>query len=266
MKGASMEWRKIKLTFGYQGTAYYGLQRQTNGPSIQLEIEKVLARVLQHDTVIVASGRTDSGVHAREQVAHFRTTSRIPAERLIPAMNTLLPDDIVVLNAEDVPMDFHARYHVVEKTYRYRLLNQPIPDPFLREWSQHIKAPLDLEKMRAAANYLIGTHDFTSFCSVRTKVEDKVRTIYEILIEEYERDAALPHQGKDIWLTFRGNGFLYNMVRIIVGTLVEVGKGKWQVDDVKAMLEAKNRDVAGITAPPHGLYLWKVEYRKSPDV
>jgi tRNA pseudouridine38-40 synthase len=177
-------------------------------------------------------------------------------------MNTFLPDDIVVLNAEDVPMDFHARYDVVEKTYRYRVLNQPIPDPFLREWSQHVKAQLDIEKMRAAAAYLVGTHDFTSFCSVRTKVEDKVRTVYEIRIDEYERDHALPNQGKDIWFTFRGSGFLYNMVRIMVGTLVEVGKGKWQVEDVKKMLDARNRDIAGITAPPHGLYLWKVEYGK----
>ncbi|AMA74396.1 tRNA pseudouridine(38-40) synthase TruA [Aneurinibacillus thermoaerophilus] len=258
-----MEERKIKLTFGYQGTAYYGFQRQNNGPSIQAEIEKVLKHILRHETKIVASGRTDSGVHAREQVAHFVTTSRIPADRLVPAMNTFLPDDIVVLHAVDVPMDFHARYDVTEKTYKYRILNQDTPDPFIRDWAYHVKAPLDIEKMRAAAAYFLGTHDFTSFCSMRTQVEDKVRTIYEVTIEVTQRDKFVPGQGLDIWLTFRGNGFLYNMVRMMTGALVEVGKGRWEVDYVKWMLEAKNGTIAKANVPPQGLYLWKVEYRKS---
>jgi tRNA pseudouridine38-40 synthase len=255
-----MEGRKIKITFGYQGTAYYGFQRQKNGPSIQQEIENVLARILQHETVIVASGRTDSGVHAREQVAHFRTTSRIPAERLVPAMNTFLPDDIVILDAVDVPATFHARYDVVEKTYKYRILNQRVPDPFIRDWAYQVKAPLDIEKMRKAAEYFVGTHDFSSFCCVRTQVEDKVRTVYEVRIDVQKRDDFVPGQGLDIWLTFRGNGFLYNMVRMMTGALVEVGKGRWDVEYVKQLLDAKDPNVGKENVPPHGLYLWKVNY------
>ncbi|WP_027415387.1 tRNA pseudouridine(38-40) synthase TruA [Aneurinibacillus terranovensis] len=255
-----MEWRKIKLTFSYQGTAYFGLQRQKNGPSIQEEIEKALRKILEHEAALVSSGRTDSGVHARMQVAHFRTNHPIPANRLPYAMNTILPDDIVILEACDVPQNFHARYHVTEKTYRYRLLNQLFPDPFLRDWAYHVRAPLDLDKMRRAAAYLIGTHDFTSFCSVRTKVVDKVRTLHEIRIEETQRDTGIPGQGKDIWLTFRGNGFLYNMVRMMTGTLLEVGRGKVPAEHVKWLLEIKNGDIAKINAPPHGLYLWEVRY------
>ncbi|GAO52873.1 tRNA pseudouridine synthase A [Aneurinibacillus tyrosinisolvens] len=255
-----MERRKIKLTFSYQGTAYYGFQRQRNGPSVQKTMEDALRKILKQETTLHASGRTDSGVHARQQVAHFCTAARMPADRIPVAINTILPDDIVVLEAVDMPADFHARYYVTEKTYKYRLLNQRPADPFLREWAQHVKIPLNLEKMRRAAAYLVGTHDFTSFCSTRAVVEDKVRTIHEIRIEESKRDDSLPGQGFDIWLTFRGSGFLYNMVRIMTGTLVEVGKGKWEAEDVRRMLEARNRDIAGITAPAHGLYLWEVKY------
>jgi tRNA pseudouridine38-40 synthase len=260
-----MEWRKIKLTFSYQGTAYYGLQRQKNGPSIQEEIEKVLARILGHEAVLVASGRTDSGVHARMQVAHFRTSHGIPADRLPLAINTFLPDDIVILEAMEVPDSFHARYHVVEKTYRYRVLNQRAADPFLRDWACHVRSPLDIDKMRTAASYFIGTHDFTSFSSIRTRAEDRVRTVYEIRLEDTLRDSTLPAQGQDIWLTYRGNGFLYNMVRMMTGALLEVGKGRMQADDVKRMLDAKDALLRKVNAPAHGLYLWDIQYGNPND-
>ncbi|WCK54792.1 tRNA pseudouridine(38-40) synthase TruA [Aneurinibacillus sp. Ricciae_BoGa-3] len=261
-----MQWRKIKLTFSYQGTAYYGLQRQKNGPSIQEEIEKVLARILGHEAVLVASGRTDSGVHARMQVAHFCTSHSIPADRLPLAINTFLPDDIVILEALDVPQSFHARYHVIEKTYRYRVLNQRVADPFLRDWACHVRSPLDLEKMRMAASYLTGTHDFTSFSSIRTRTGDRVRTVYEIRIEETLRDTALPAQGRDIWLAYRGSGFLYNMVRMMTGALLEVGKGRMQVDNVKRMLDAKDALIKKVNAPAHGLYLWDIQYAEPDDI
>lgn len=256
-----MQERKIKLVFSYQGTAYHGFQRQRVLPSVQEEMEKVLSRIVGHEAVLVVSGRTDAGVHARQQTAHFMTTSRIPAERLVPAMNTFLPDDIVILESTQMPDDFHARYDVVEKMYRYRILNQRVPDPFLRDWSYHVKVPLDIEQMRKAAAHFVGTHDFTSFCSVRTHVEDKVRTVFEVRIDVEERNPYVSGQGWDIWLSFRGSGFLYNMVRMLTGALVEVGKGRWTADYVKELLDSKNPSVGKENVPPQGLYLWEVKYK-----
>lgn len=187
--------RKIKIIFAYEGTAYYGFQTQKNGPSVQDTMEQALAKILKEPVKLIASGRTDSGVHAKGQVAHFTTTARMPADRISYAMNTLLPDDIIVWSTEEVPLDFHARYDVKDKTYRYRILNQRFHDPFLRNWSWHVKTPLNVEKMREAAAYLVGTHDFTSFCCVRTKIEDRVRTLYRVTIEAIPRDSVVPGQG-----------------------------------------------------------------------
>lgn len=252
--------RKIKIVFAYEGTAYCGLQIQKNGPSVQAEMEKALAKILKEQVKLIASGRTDSGVHARGQVAHIVTHTRMPAERIAYAMNTILPKDIIVWSSEEASLDFHARYNVKEKTYRYRILNQPFHDPFLRNWSWHIKRRLDVEKMKQAASYIVGTHDFTSFCSIRTRIENRVRTLHEVSIDVTPRDTSVPGQGHDIWITCRGNGFLYNMVRVITGTLVEVGLGKWSVEDVQGMLAGQDRNIAGITAPSQGLYLWDVCY------
>lgn len=246
------ELRKVKCIVSYDGGNYGGYQLQANCVTVQEVLEEALSKITKQSVRIYASGRTDSGVHAKGQVFHFRTTVNMPEDRWPMAFNTLLPPDISVLKAEYVPDTFHSRFDVVEKTYRYCLFNRRIPDVFLRRYSWHVPYGLDLEKMREGARYLVGVHDFTSFCSIRAEVEDKVREVYEISIEETEDHV--------VWLTFRGKGFLYNMVRIMVGTLVNVGSGKTSPEQVKAILEAKNRDRAGRTAPAEGLFLWEVKY------
>ncbi|RXT05336.1 tRNA pseudouridine(38-40) synthase TruA [Ammoniphilus sp. CFH 90114] len=246
------ELRKVKCTVSYDGGNYGGYQLQENFVTIQQVLEEALKKVIKRPVRIYASGRTDAGVHARGQVFHFQTPVILPEDRWPLAMNCLLPEDISVLAATYVPDSFHARFDVKEKTYRYCLWNRRIPDVFLRRYSWHIPYALDLEKMREGAQYLIGEHDFTSFCSVKAVVEDKVRKIYDIAIEE-QNDG-------EVWFTFRGKGFLYNMVRIIVGTLVNVGAGKIQPADVRRILEGRERTLAGKTAPAQGLFLWEVKY------
>lgn len=246
------ELRKVKCIVSYDGGNYGGYQLQANRVTVQEVLEEALAKVVKQPVRIYASGRTDAGVHAKGQVFHFQTSVRIPEERWPLAINALLPEDISVLEASYVPSSFHARFDVVEKTYRYCLWNRKIPDVFLRRYSWHIPYVINLEAMREASRFLIGEHDFTSFCSIRAVVEDKVREVYSIDIEE--REAG------EVWLTFRGKGFLYNMVRIMVGTLVNVGSGKTPPDRVKEILEGKDRDLAGKTAPAQGLFLWEVKY------
>lgn len=244
--------RKIKCKVSYDGGAYGGFQLQENVMTIQQKLEEALYSIEKEPTRIYGSGRTDSGVHAKGQVFHFHTRVEIPEDRWPLALNKNLPEDIVVLDAAYVPDDFHARFDVKEKTYRYCLWNHRLPHVFQRRYSWHIPYTLDIEAMRKAAIYLIGEHDFTSFCSLKAVVENKIRHVYEISIEEEESG--------EIWLTFRGKGFLYNMVRIMVGTLVQVGSGKYSFFTVKDILEAKDRNRAGVTAPAQGLFLWNVEY------
>jgi tRNA pseudouridine38-40 synthase len=244
--------RKVKCTLSYDGSKYGGYQIQANSLTVQELVQAALQKVAKERIIIHASGRTDAGVHARGQVFHFQTSCQISAERWPFALNSLLPFDIAVLDAEVVPDTFHSRFDVAEKTYRYCLMNRKIRDVFYRDYAWHIPVLLNLEAMKEAAAYLIGEHDFTSFCSTRSVVEDKVRHVYEIDLEEEQ-------EGK-IWITVRGNGFLYNMVRIIVGTLVHVGLGKRDPDEINAILEAKDRKQAGVTAPAHGLFLWEVKY------
>lgn len=243
---------KIKCTVSYDGGNYGGYQLQDNRETIQQMLEEALEKIVKKHTRIYASGRTDAGVHARGQVFHFRTEISIPEDRWAMAFNALLPEDIRVLSAEKVPDSFHSRFSAKEKVYRYCIWNRRVADVFSRRYSWHIPYALNLEAMREGAVYLIGEHDFTSFCSIRSTVEDKTRNIYEIVIDKEESGM--------IWLTFRGNGFLYNMVRIIVGTLVNVGAGKRTPASVKDILTGKNRDLAGKTAPAHGLFLWEVKY------
>lgn len=246
------ELRKVKCTLSYDGGNYGGYQIQKNSKTVQELLEAAVKEVAGEEITTYASGRTDAGVHAKGQVFHFETVSEISPERWPFALNRLLPKDIVVLSAEFVSEDFHARFDVVEKVYKYCLWNKRIPNLFIRDYCWHVPAPLNLEAMQVAASYLVGEHDFTSFCSFKTKVANRVRHLYEISLEV---DAE-----ERIWLTFRGKGFLYNMVRIIVGTLVDVGRGKRTPESVKTILASQDRFLAGKTAPAKGLFLWEVKY------
>ena len=243
--------RRIKLTVAYDGTNYAGYQVQPNGNTIQSEIEAVLTRMHRHPVKIVASGRTDARVHALGQVIHFDTSLQMPAERFVKALNAMLPDDILVKQSEEADTGFHARYGAKRKEYRYHI--RKTEDPFRRHYATTVTYDLSLDRMREAMERLVGTHDFTSFSVTKAEVEDRVRTIFEAEVIEI---------GDEIVLRFVGSGFLYNQVRIMVGTVIEVGRGKYKPADITEMLEAKDRRMAGITAPPHGLYLWNVNYEK----
>jgi tRNA pseudouridine38-40 synthase len=200
---------------------------------------------------ISASGRTDAGVHAKGQVIHFDSPLALPVEKWELAFNSMLPEDISVLSVKEADPAFHARFDANGKEYRYYLNQSPKRDPFQRNYAFHYPYPLNLEAMREASAYLLGTHDFSSFCSARTEVEDKVRTIKTIEILQDEEKVSFH---------FIGNGFLYNMVRILVGTLIEVGSGKRKSEEIMEILEKRDRRYAGKTAPGQGLYLWQVLY------
>ncbi|MFO7037085.1 tRNA pseudouridine(38-40) synthase TruA [Bacillus velezensis] len=244
---------RVKCTIAYDGHLFNGYQVQPGKRTVQSELEKALAVIHKTDgrVPVISSGRTDSDVHAAGQVIHFDTPLSIPAEKWPFALNALLPDDIAVKTAEIADDGFHARFSAVQKEYRYFVYTEKHPDVFKRHYAYHFAYQLNLQKMREASRHLIGTHDFTSFCAADTAVQDKVRTIYELDWTE---------TGDGLQMRITGNGFLYNMVRIIAGTLLDTGAGKFSPDDVKAMLKAKDREAAGRTAPGHGLYLWSVCY------
>lgn len=244
--------KRIKCIVSYDGSEFSGFQIQPNNRTVQGELEEALRKIHKgQEVTLTGSGRTDAGVHAQGQVIHFDTPLAIHEERWPRALRSLLPDDIFIVQAEEVDHQFHARFDVKTKEYRYRILCSQTENVFRRKYVYHYPYPLQLDKMKAAAKLLIGTFDFTSFCSAKTVVGNKVRTIYEIeLIEE----------GNELIFRVVGSGFLYNMVRIIVGTLLEVGQGKKKVSDMTQIIEAKSRHKAGKTAPSHGLYLWKVTY------
>lgn len=243
--------RRFKAVVAYDGTDYSGFQRQPNEVTIQGEIEAALYRLTGEPISIVGSGRTDAGVHARAQVFHFDTGSSIPVEKWAYVLNHFLPPSIIIRSVEEVHQGFHARFDVKAKEYRYFIDNGIVPDVFRHRYADHIRTPLDDRKMNEAARYLQGEHDFTSFCSAKAFVEDKVRTLFDCRVE---RDGD--------WITIicRGNGFLYNMVRIIAGTLVEVGQGKRKPEDLPHILRARDREQAGKTAPAKGLTMWEVWY------
>lgn len=249
--------RRIKLTVAYDGTDYCGWQIQKNGVTVEEVLNQALSRLTGEKITVTGASRTDAGVHARGNVAVFDTDTRIPAERIAYAVNALLPEDVVVVRSEEVPAGWHPRKCVSVKTYEYRILNREFPDPVRRRDTYFVPFPLSLERMRRAADYLKGTHDFKSFCSAQTTVEDTVRTIYELEVEQ---------SGDLFTIRVRGNGFLYNMVRIIAGTLAGVGRGYFEPGEVERMLEEKDRTKAGVTAPPQGLTLVGIEYGETaPD-
>jgi len=243
---------RVKCIISYDGSTFNGYQIQPNKRTVQGELQQALTKMHKGKEVkVVASGRTDTGVHAVGQVIHFDTDLNIPVEKWPVALNALLPDDIVVKEASVVNDSFHARFNAKKKEYRYFIQYSPQPDVFKRNYVFHVENTLNIEKMKEASKLLLGTHDFTSFCSAKTEVEDKVRTLYNIDIWSKE---------DKIVFRFIGSGFLYNMVRILVGTLLEIGLEQRQPNDIKNILEAKERSMAGKTAPGKGLYLWKVYY------
>lgn len=243
---------RYKCIIAYDGTAFAGYQVQPEKRTVQSELETALGKMHKAEKVrVTASGRTDAGVHAKGQVIHFDSTNELPVENWQKALNALLPSDIVVLDVTPVPDTFHARFDPIGKEYRYVIRRGSLRDPFKRNHAYHFPYPLDFKAMREAISYLVGTHDFTSFCATNTNVIDKVRTIHEIdLLEEDDL----------VVFRFVGSGFLYNMVRILVGTLLEVGSGKRKACEIQDIIAKQDRHCAGKTAPGHGLYLWEVFY------
>lgn len=240
-----------KLTIAYDGTEYCGFQVQPNGPTVQGALMKAAIDLFGHDVTVTGASRTDSGVHARGQVAALKAEKAIEARKIPMAMNVRLPDDIVIVDCKEVPGDWHPRYCTHRKTYEYRIYNGPVHYPHDKRHSYHCRKPLNLALMKQAAKLMVGTHDFESYSSAGKSVEDTVRTIYDISLSEVE---------SMIYLKVTGNGFLYNMVRIIAGTLMEAGQDKRSLETIAASLEIRDRTLSGVTAPAKGLTLLSIQY------
>jgi tRNA pseudouridine38-40 synthase len=247
--------RNIKLILEYDGTNYHGWQSQagTGKPTIQDALEQALKTLTKEDCKTLSSGRTDAGVHAFGHVANFTTRNTIPAKAWAPALNHFLPVDIRILTSEEVPLDFHARYSALGKIYTYRILNRRERTALYRNYSWHVNLPLNLGKMRRAAAYLVGTHDFSAFRGSGCEAKSPVRTLKRLDIKK---------TGDFVEIVLEADSFLQYMARNIAGTLVEVGLGRFLPGDVRNMLKSCDRAVAGRTAPPQGLYLVNVYYRK----
>ena len=243
--------RNIKLVIEYDGKDFNGWQKQPTKLNIQGEIEKAIERITGEQVDLMASGRTDAGVHAFGQVANFKTNSNIPIEKFAIALNSNLKKSIRIKSAEEVNERFHSRLNCKRKTYRYVIDNSKYGSAIYRNLETHIPTPLNVEKMKEAVKYFEGEHDFKAFKASGTSSKSSVRTIYE---------AKVKKEGEKIYISLTGNGFLYNMVRIIAGTLVEVGLGKIKPEEIPNIIDSKNRENAGKTLPPQGLYLVNVEY------
>ncbi len=241
------------LTVAYDGTCYNGWQIQPGVITIESVLNETLTELLHEDIKVIGAQRTDSGVHAEGAVCVFDTDSTIPGDRFCFALNPVLPDDIRIRASREVEADFHPRRVPCKKTYRYRIWNDAFSLPTNSRYTHLVHTELDVKKMAEAAEYLIGTHDFKSFCSAGSQAETTVRTIYDIKITK---------TGKEIDIDVTGNGFLYNMVRIIAGTLTEAGRGKITPSDMEGILESKDRSMAGLTAPAKGLTLLGYEWKQ----
>ncbi len=244
--------RNIKLIIEYDGKEFNGWQKQPNKLNIQGEIEKAIETITGEKVDLTASGRTDAGVHALGQVANFKTNSTIPIEKIPIALNTNLKKSILIKSAEEVDERFHSRLNCKKKTYRYIIHNSKYGTAIYRNLETHIPMKLDISKMQEAVKYFEGEHDFKAFKASGTSSKSSVRTIYKAEVKKAENER--------IYIELTGNGFLYNMVRIISGTLVEVGLGKIEPKEIETILLDKKREKAGKTLPPQGLYLVKVEY------
>ena len=243
--------KRVKLVVAYDGTNYHGWQVQDNGITIEEVLNRTISELVQEDIKVIGASRTDAGVHACGNVAVFDTESRIPGDKFSFALNQRLPDDIRIQESCEVDADFHPRYADTVKTYEYNILNRRFELPSKRLYAAFCYYPMDIERMNQAAAYLVGEHDFKSFCSAGAQVQTTVRTIYAVNVTK----------GDDmVHIRITGNGFLYNMVRIIAGTLMQVGTGLMEPEQVKEILEARDRSKAGPTAVAKGLTLVEIRY------
>lgn len=246
--------RRIKLTVAYDGTNYCGWQVQPNGITIEEVLNKAICTLTGEEIAVIGASRTDSGVHAMGNIAVFDTGSRIPAERFSYALNQRLPEDIVVTKSEEVSLDWHPRYQNSLKTYEYHILNTKTPVPTKRLYNCFVSFDLDVNRMRQGAQYLLGEHDFAAFCCIRTNAKTTVRTVTDLQIQQN------PLKPEEITILITGNGFLYNMVRIIAGVLIRVGRGFYEPEKVLELLEGRERKKEAVTAPPQGLCLMEIVY------
>jgi tRNA pseudouridine38-40 synthase len=244
--------RNFKMTVEYDGSAYCGWQRQENGASIQQMLEEAIKLITGQKVAVIGSGRTDAGVHALNQVGSFRCSTKLPINKIFMGMNSVLPPDIVVKELEEVADDFNALRDVKSKIYVYKICNQRLRPALGRNYFWHVRFPLDTTRMKKAAKLLIGTHDFSCFCATGTDVKDRVRTIVDVEIKTCDEGL--------MEIKVESHGFLKYMVRNIIGTLVEVGRGKRKPEEMKSIIESKDRTVAGVTAPACGLFLKEVKY------
>ena len=244
--------RNFKIVVEYDGTAYCGWQRQKNGISIQQVLEEKICLITCEKVKVIGSGRTDAGVHAWNQVASFRSITRLPAEIIHRGVNGLLPPDIVVKKIEEVPAEFHPQYDARGKVYLYRICNRRLRPALGRNYCWFVHYPLDLAAIKQAAEYLIGRYDFSCFCATGSSVKDRTRTVQDVSINTGD-DGLLE-------ITIEAQGFLRCMVRNIVGTLVEIGRGRRKPGEMKEIIDSRNRNAAGATAPARGLYLKEVKY------
>ncbi|MBQ9942252.1 MAG: tRNA pseudouridine(38-40) synthase TruA [Christensenellaceae bacterium] len=242
---------RILLTVEYDGTAYAGWQMQKNAPTVQEEIEKAILQATGQNCRVSGAGRTDAGVHARGQRAQFDIESNIPPDKFSYVLNLVLPPDIRIRESCQVSEDFHVRKAARMKHYRYTIYNSPHASAIERNTTAHVRQDLDAEKMKLAAQYLVGTHDFAAFRAAGSNIVGTVRTVYSLEVTRI---------GENIYIDVKGNGFLYNMVRIIAGTLIAVGKGQLQPAEVEDILKSLDRTRAGATAPPQGLTMMGVYY------
>lgn len=243
--------KNVKLTIEYDGTNYHGWQVQSNAKTVQGTVERAIRGLTGEEITITGSSRTDQGVHAYGQVANFFTHSNIPQDRFSYALNRMLPEDIVIKKSEEVSLDFHARYCSKGKKYRYLIYNSSFPSAIFRNRSYHVSHLVDMEEMEKSIDFFLGTHDFSAFRSTGSSVKTSVRTIFDVKLTRAE---------DNIWFEVSGDGFLYNMVRIMVGTIVDVGMGRIKSKDIPSIIESLDRKKAGRTAPPQGLYLVEVYY------
>lgn len=253
--------KRVMLTVSYDGTNYCGWQIQPNANTIETELNKALSDLLGEEIIVSGASRTDTGVHALCNLAVFDTEARMPAEKISYALNQRLPDDIRIQKSQEVALDFHPRKCATKKTYIYRIYESKMPNPLFRHFAYFTYTPLNVEEMRKALKHFVGKHDFKSFCTVNADVISTVREITDA-------DIFVTNQqpGRLIEIKITGTGFLYNMVRIIVGTLLEVGRGKKEADDMPDILEKKDRSFAGATAVACGLTLEKYEFIENKDI